>query len=403
MKRRTVITGIGVICPLGSTTAEFWENCIEGKSVVAPIPDRWNQYAAYKSGIWSPLPEIAYETRQITRIERMQSDPFTLQAAGAAYEAIDSAGLTTSPKNKKHNTFTIDQIDPIRAGVFMGTGIGGANMFLANHSHQALSGPKGQLLHRIRDLSIDDCEFAQIREVIDRFVHPARFNPFVVSMLMPNAAGASLGIKFSLSGPNSTFAVACAAGTVAIGHAFKAIQSGEVDIALTGGSEYLSDEYGGIFQGFDIAGTLVHDYEDPILANRPFDAGHCGFLFSEGGAAVLVVENLDHAISRDAPIIAEVIGFAQSFDAYSMMSITPETVQIERMLLSALKDAQLSPDDVQYLNSHGTGTEKNDTLECQVIENIFGRNVYVNSTKSLTGHLIGDSGAVEAAVTALSL
>jgi 3-oxoacyl-[acyl-carrier-protein] synthase II len=176
-----------------------------------------------------------------------------------------------------------------------------------------------------------------------------------------------------------------------------------VDLAVTGGSEYLYDEHGHIFRGFDVAGTLVQDYVDPESANRPFDEKRSGFLFSQGGAAVLVLEELEHARRRGATIIAEVIGYAESFDAHSMMSLAPGGEQIERMVHAAITDADLSPRDVDYVNAHGTGTKNNDQTEAEVIDRVFGKSVLINSTKSLLGHTIGASGAIEALVTALSL
>lgn len=403
MNRRVVVTGIGIVCPLGTTTDEVWNNCLDGVSIVAPIPSRWERYADYKSRIWAPLPKIDYVARGLSRIETLQNDPFTMLAAIAAHESLSNARLNVTLKNKRQNSFVIEGVDPIRAGVYLGTGVGGAHTFLSNHSHQVLSRQK-QKLSETFPLSLATVSQSEsLQNVMDALAHPSRFNPFVVSMLMPNAASAMLGIKFSCHGPNTTFGVACAASTVAIGKAFRSIQYSEVDLALAGGAEYLYDEYGGIFQGFDIANTLAHGYEEAARANRPFDARHCGFLFAEGGAAVLVLEELERAVNRDAPIIAEITGFSESFDAYSMMSIAPDTSQIERMLTSALLDADLTPRDIQYVNAHGTATEKNDTMECQAIARVFGKDVLVNSTKSLTGHLIGASGAIEAAVTALSL
>jgi 3-oxoacyl-[acyl-carrier-protein] synthase II len=222
-------------------------------------------------------------------------------------------------------------------------------------------------------------------------------------MLMPNAASAAVGIKFSLTGPNVTYCVACASGTVAVGHGYRAVHEGRVDLAVTGGSEYLYDDHGHIFRGFDVAGTLVRDYVDSETANRPFDEKRSGFLFSQGGAAVLVLEELEHARRRGATIMAELIGFAESFDAHSMMSLAPGGEQIERMIRAALADANLLPRDVDYVNAHGTGTKNNDQTEVEVINRVFGKSVRVNSTKSLLGHTIGASGAIEALVTALSL
>jgi 3-oxoacyl-[acyl-carrier-protein] synthase II len=233
--------------------------------------------------------------------------------------------------------------------------------------------------------------------------HGPRFNPFEVSMVMPNAPSAAVGIKFTLTGPNVTYSVACASGTVAIGNAYRAVRDGRVEIAVSGGCEYFGDEHGHIFRSFDVSGTLVRDCADPETANRPFDAKRSGFLFSQGGAAVLVLEELEHAQRRGATIVAEVIGFAETFDAYSMMRLALGGEQIELMLRAALADAGVGAHDVDYINAHGTGTKNNDETETEVIGRVFGKSVLVNSTKSLLGHTIGSSGAFEALVTALSL
>lgn len=229
------------------------------------------------------------------------------------------------------------------------------------------------------------------------------FNPFVVSMLMPNAVPAHIGLKYSIKGPNLSYCVACASGTVAIGKAFHAIRAGTVDVAITGGSEYLEDHYGGVFHGFDIAKALVRNCDNPETANRPFDVNRSGFLFSQGGAAVLLLEELESARTRGARILAEVAGYAETFDAYSVMSIAPDGVEIERMIRGALADAGLTAEHIHYVNAHGTGTQANDEVESEVIGRVFGREVLVNSTKSLIGHTIGASGAIEALVAVMSL
>jgi 3-oxoacyl-[acyl-carrier-protein] synthase II len=222
-------------------------------------------------------------------------------------------------------------------------------------------------------------------------------------MLMPNAASAAVANKHSIRGPNLTYCVACASGTVAVGHAYRAVRDGEVALAVSGGAEFLYDEHGHIFRGFDVAGTLVRDCADPEKANRPFDEKRSGFLFSQGGAAVLVLEELERALRRRAPIIAELVGFAETFDAHSMMSLAPGGGEIERMLRASLADAGLEARAVGYVNAHGTGTQNNDAIEGEVIRRVFGDSAAVNSTKSLLGHTIGASGAFEALVTALTL
>jgi 3-oxoacyl-[acyl-carrier-protein] synthase II len=285
----------------------------------------------------------------------------------------------------------------------MGTGIGGANSFLDNYSVQMLIAQKARLGELQSKVSGGDEVRDEFESILECLHHGRRFNPFVVSMLMPNAISAHIGLKYSIMGPNLTHSVACASGTVAVGHAFRAVRSGAVDFAISGGSEYLDDYYGGIFHGFDIAKALVRNCDDPDRANRPFDVDRSGFLFSQGGAAVLLLEDLESARRRGASILAEVSGYAETFDAYSVMSIAPDGVQIERMMNAALSDAGVRAADIQYVNAHGTGTQANDVVESEVIARVFGRNVLVNSTKSLIGHTIGASGAIEALVTVMSL
>ncbi len=370
MKRRVVITGGGVVSAIGIGVEAFWESCLEGRSVVAAIPPAWLDYAELHSRLWSPLPELDHEALGITRTERLQLDPFAMLALGASREALVNAGFDFAPAQRSR-ALPIAGEDPARIGVFMGTGIGGACTFLRNHSTHLSRGP--------------------------------RYHPFVVSMLMPNAASAVVANKFSIHGPNLTYCVACASGTVAVGHAYRAVRDGQVALALSGGAEFLHDEHGHIFRGFDVAGTLVRDCADAEKANRPFDQKRSGFLFSQGGAAVLVLEELEHALRRRAPIIAELIGFAETFDAHSMMSLAPGGGQIERMLRASLADAGLEAGAVDYVNAHGTGTQNNDAAEGEVIRRVFGASAAVNSTKSLLGHTIGASGAFEALVTALTL
>jgi 3-oxoacyl-[acyl-carrier-protein] synthase II len=397
--RRVAVTGVGVICSLGASAAEFWAGCLEGRSIVSPIPSHWRRYADYQSSIWSPLPDIDYAALGVSRVDRLQHDPASLLALGAAREAVTQAGLEISPVDKT-TRYTIRGIDADRAGVFMGTGIGGAHTFLENHAYHVLARPKKRLAE-LAERGEDSA--SAVTEVLEDLVLPPRFHPFAVSMLMPNAMSATLGVKFSLRGPNATYCVACASGTVAIGHAFRAIRSGELDLTLAGGSAYLDDHYGSIFRGFDAAHTLVRDCEDPERANRPFDKKRSGFLFGQGGAAVLVLEELAAARRRGASIIAEIAGYGETFDAHSMMAIASDGAQIERMTRLALEDAQMSPGDIGYISAHGTSTQLNDAIECEVIGRVFGKKPLVNSTKSLLGHTIGASGALEAAVTALSL
>lgn len=402
MSRRVVVTGAGIVSSVGIGIDEFWRNCLQGVSVAAPIPERWLRYTDTHSRIWSPLPNFDPETFGISRIERLQLDPVSMLAIGAAREAVERAGLDITPGEGRSRNFILSGVEPARTGVYLGTGIGGAQTFLHSHAYHINQRANATLkTYAEKCNSPEDHE--TLEDILTLIAPGPRYNPFVVPMLMPNAPSAAVGIKFSLTGPNVTFCVACASSTVAIGNAYRAVRDNYVDMAITGGSEYLHDAHGHIFRIFDVPGTLVRDCADPQTANRPFDEKRSGFLFAEGGAAALVIEELGHAQQRGASIIAELVGYSESFDAHSMMSLAPEARQIERMIRAAMDDAHLTSDDVDYINAHGTGTKNNDAIEANVIGRVFGKSVRINSTKSLIGHTIGASGAIEALVTALTL
>lgn len=403
VNRRVAVTGLGVVSSIGSDPLQFWENCLEGRSAVSPIPEHWRQYADYHSSIWAPLEPFDPEKLGVTRVEVAQNDPASLIAGFTARRALEQAGFEVELANKRSNSYRICGVDAERFGVFMGTGIGGANTLLDNYSVQMLSVQKAKLAEAVSRLVEEGESQKEIEKILETLHHGRRFNPFAVSMLMPNAPSAHIGLKYSIKGPNLSYAIACASGTVAIGHAFRAVREGIVDFAIAGGSEYLNDHYGGVFHGFDIAKALVRNCDDPDTANRPFDVNRSGFLFAEGGAAVLMLEDLDGAVARGASVLAEISGFSETFDAYSVMSIAPDGYQIERMMNGAMADAGLSSADIHYVNAHGTGTQANDEVESQVIGRVFGRDVLVNSTKSLLGHTIGASGAIEALVTVMTL
>ncbi len=385
-RRRVVVTGIGMISPLGTSTPECWAALLEGRNVAAPVPAAWRRYAETTSTIWAPLPPIDWPAAGIGRIEQMQLDASGMLTIAASSEAIRDAGIGTATADAKKNTFRLEGQDPDRCGVFMGTGVGGITSFVGNLANHVMSPLAGVI-----------ADPALLPPM------PPRFNPYAVPSMMPNAVSALLGIRWSLCGPNLTFSQACAAGTVAVGHAFRAIAAGSVDMAICGGAEYLGDPYGGIFRGFDIARTLAAENADAERANRPFDRDRTGFLFAEGGAAVLVCEEAEAARRRGARAYAEIVGYAENFDGYSIMSMDPSGARITEMVAAAVRDAGCVPGDVDYVNAHGTGTAVNDEIESSVIERLFGTTPLVAATKSLTGHCIGASGGIEAAVTALSL
>lgn len=386
---RVFITGIGVAAPTAIGTELFWRACLDGVAAVAPVPAHWFNYHQPSSTLWAPLPAFDYQQYNIDRIERMQIDTATILGLCACKQALDNAGLSTRMKDDKKHTFSVDGLEPSRCGVFIGTGIAGITSFVLNQAFHCFSPIKQRL-----------GEGAAADPLLRM---PARFNPFAVSQIMPNATAASIGIKYSFTGPNTTFTNACAAGSIAVGNGFRAIRAGRCSMAVTGGTEYLGDEFGGVFRGFDIAKTLVRDCTEPEKANRPFDAKRSGFLFAEGGAAVLILESEEHAARHGAKPIAEIAAFAESFDAHSMMALDPEAVAIKTMIRGALDEAGIAPAQIDYVNAHATGTLLNDEIEARVIDEVFGGKPAVNATKSLLGHTIGASGAIEAAVTALSI
>ena len=386
---RVFITGIGIAAPTAIGTAPFWRACLDNVSSVAAIPAHWLNYHRPSSTLWAPLPAFDYQDYNVNRIERMQIDRATMLGLCACKQALDNAALIPLKKDDKKNTFHIKNLIPSQCGVFMGTGIAGVASFVSNQAFHCFS--------PIKDRLSDDHVVGSLLRM------PERFNPFAVSQIMPNATAASIGIKYSFTGPNTTFTNACAASTVAIGNGFRAIRDGRCSVAVTGGAEYLGDDFGGVFRGFDIAKTLTRDCADPQTANRPFDAKRSGFLFAEGGAAILILESEEHAQRRGIRPIAEIAAFAESFDAYSMMALDPEAGSIKEMIRSALTEAGLASDQIDYINAHATGTQVNDEIEARVIDDLFGQKPAVNATKSLIGHTIGASGAIETAVTALSI
>ncbi|KAA3624593.1 MAG: beta-ketoacyl-[acyl-carrier-protein] synthase family protein, partial [Proteobacteria bacterium] len=337
------------------------------------------------------------------RADSLRFDTVTLLAIGACHEALAHAGLETIPRDGRSNSFEIAGADPRRVGVYVGTGIGGINTTLKTHLFHAMSRVRGELSDVSNEPEADTKTADAIAELVGRIEVERRFNPLAVTMLMSNAVSAAPGVRFGVKGPCRTTTLACASGTAAIGDAYKAVANGELDVALAGAAEYLYDEYGSIFRSYDITGAMTHGIDDPAMANRPFDEDRRGFLFSEGGAAILVLERADSARARGARPLAEIAGFGESFDGHNLIAIDSAGTQVDRMIRSTLERSGMTPDDIGYINAHGTGTELNDEVELNVLSQIFGDDVLVNSTKGLIGHTIGASGAIEAAVTALSI
>lgn len=396
-RRRVAVTGIGMVSPVGASAAECWEACLAGRAATGPIPESWLPWHSARSTVWAPLPAVDFAAAEVTLLETMRLDKAAMLAIVAAGAALADAGLEASPVDTKRGIWRLGGIDGDRAGVFMGTAVGGITTLIeSQNSH---------LLAPVQPLGNGDVAPGIAIDALRMLIAalPRRFNPFAVSMIMPNAVSATLGIRYSLHGPNETSALACAAGTVAVGHALRSIRAGHTDVALCGGAEFVGDPFGGVFRAFDTAKTLAAVVDRPETANRPFDRGRTGFLLAEGGAAVLVCEEWEHAHRRGGRVYAELVGYGESFDAYSPMISEPTGGQLARAITSSMADAGISPDTVDYVNAHGTGTVVNDEVESAVIDELFGSRPLVNATKSLTGHCLGASGAIEVAITAMSL
>jgi 3-oxoacyl-[acyl-carrier-protein] synthase II len=318
--------------------------------------------------------------------------------------ALENAGIETEVRDDS-KCLHLKNADSTKTAVVFGTGAGGVTSFFSSHANHILTKTKKALTallekaaHSEGDIGLE--EVARIRAEMNV---PKRYNPFVVSMGMPNAVSGSISLKFGITGPSVTLCSACASGTVALGHAYRTIKSGVTDIALSGGTEFLGDESGSIFRGFDIVGTLARENGDRYKACRPFDKQRSGFLFNEGGAAALILEERNHALNRGANIIGEIVGFSETCDASNIMCIDSNSVHVRKAILGALEEAALPPCEIDYVNTHGTGTVTNDAAEASIIGDIFGKRPLVNTTKSLLGHSIGASGAIEAIVTLLSI
>ena len=393
---RVVVTGIGAVSACGIGHQSLWEGCLAGKSLVRAIPDKWREYHKFHSQIWSPLPRIDFTQFGLNRIEIVQRDPVALLALLSATEAVSHAGIALRSVNLRNNTFSLCGIDSERAGIVFGTGIGGPTSLCDDYVIHVL----GHAREAIERESLNNAKFRCLAEDVKA---SKRINPFVVPRTMPNTISAALSIKFQLHGPSQTICQACASGTAAIGHAYRAIKSGSLDLVIAGASEYFSDRLGGLVMSFDIARTLVQNFERPELANCPYDKNRSGFVISEGGSATLVLESLEHAIENRRIPLVEIVGYAETCDAFSMMSNADDRRQAKRMIELSLKDSNITAQDISYINGHGTSTVTNDEAEASLIEELFGPGVFVNSTKGILGHSIGASGALEAVVTILSI
>jgi 3-oxoacyl-[acyl-carrier-protein] synthase II len=355
--RRVVVTGLGALTPVGNTAEEFWSSLVHARSGIGPI----TRFDA------TDFPtRIAGEVRNfdplnfVDKKEARRLDPYLQYAIAGATLAVQDGGLDTG------------KVDAARFGVMIGSGIGGITTLLENH-----------------------------KTLLDR--GPDRVSPFFIPMLIINMASGLVSMRFGAKGPNSSVVTACATGNHAIGDAFKIIQRGDADVMIAGGAEAIILPL--TIAGFCAVKAMTTRNDEPEKASRPFDAQRDGFVCSEG-AGIVLLESREHALRRDARIYAEIRGYGMSGDAHHMTAPDPEGDGAARSMASALRDAAVSPEDVGYINAHGTSTPYNDKFETMAIKRVFGdhaRRLAVSSTKSMTGHLLGAAGGIEAIATVLAL
>jgi 3-oxoacyl-[acyl-carrier-protein] synthase II len=357
MSRRVVVTGIGTLSPLGLDTRSTWEGLTAGRSAAGPI--KHFDASAFSVRFACELPGFCAESF-IDKREARKMDPSTQYAAAASLMAWKDSGLSDASFN------------PDRAGVIIGTGVGGIQTLEDQHSVLLEKGPR-------------------------------RVSPYFIPMLIADMPSGVVSILLGLKGPNFAPVSACASGAHAIGIAFHAIERGDADIAVTGGTEAAVCPLS--VAGFASMGALSPRNDDPARASRPFDAGRDGFVLGEG-AGVVVLEELEHAKRRGAAITAEIVGYGATADAFHMTAPSPEGEGATRAMRIALADGKISAGDVQYVNAHGTSTPLNDKIETAALKAVFGdhaRKLAISSTKSMVGHLLGAAGGVEFIFTALAI
>lgn len=356
-KVRVVVTGIGVVSPIGNTPSTFWSNLVEGKSGVDLVTQFDTTDFPTKIGaeVKGFDPKDFMDKKEARRMDR-----FTQFAVAAAKMAVEDAVLD------------INKEDPTRVGVYIGSGIGGLGTLEEQHTLFMNRGPR-------------------------------RVSPFFIPMMIANMASGQVSISVGAKGPNSSTVSACATGTHSIGDAFRTLQHGEADVMIAGGAEATILPMA--FAGFSNMGALSIRNDDPQKASRPFERDRDGFVMGEG-AGVLILETLEHAKKRNAPIYAEICGYGMTADAYHLTSPALEGEGATRSMLLAIQDAGLHPTEIDYINAHGTSTDLNDKFETMAIKGAFGEHaskLAVSSNKSMIGHLLGAAGGVEAIATALTL
>ena len=356
--KRVVVTGLGALTPIGNNVSEYWEALVAGKSGCANITyfdtEKFKTKFACELKNFDPL-------EHFNRKEARKLDRFAQYALDSSDEAIADAN------------FELDQLDKFRVGVIWGAGIGGLETFQ----------------NEMTNFSEGD--------------GTPRFNPFFIPKMIADIAPGNISIKHGFMGPNYTTVSACASSANAMIDALNYIRLGHCDVIVTGGSEAAVTIAG--MGGFNAMHALSTRNESPETASRPFDATRDGFVLGEGAGA-LILEEYEHAKKRGAKIYAEVIGGGMSSDAYHMTAPHPDGIGVERVMLNCLKDAGITPDQVDAINTHGTSTPLGDTAELKAISKVFGKHtekININSTKSMTGHLLGAAGAIEAISSILSI
>ncbi len=358
--KRVVVTGLGALTPLGNTAEESWENLKAGKSGAGPIThfdasQFKTQFACEVKGFDSS----AY----IDRKEARKMDLYTQYALAAAKMAIDDSGMD------------LEAVDKNEIGVVLGVGIGGIKTFEEEAGNYAINGPQ---------------------------LGP-KFNPFFIPKMIADIASGHISIQYGFRGPNYTTTSACASSSNAVADAFNLIRLGKANAMVTGGAEAAIFASG--VGGFNAMKALSTRNDEPEKASRPFSASRDGFVMGEG-AGILILEELEHAKARGAKIYAEMIGAGMSADAYHITATHPEGLGAKLVMERALKDAGIKPEDVDYINVHGTSTHVGDVSEAKAIKEVFGDAAYklnISSTKSMTGHLLGAAGAVEAMISILAV
>lgn len=358
--KRVVVTGIGALTPLGNTAEESWENLKAGKSGAGPITHF--DASQFKT-------QIACEVKgfdsnaYIDRKEARKMDLYTQYALAAAKMAIEDSGMD------------LEAVDKNEIGVVLGVGIGGIKTFEEEAGNYAINGPQ---------------------------LGP-KFNPFFIPKMIADIASGHISIQYGFRGPNYTTTSACASSSSALADAFNLIRLGKANAIVAGGAEAAIAASG--VGGFNAMKALSTRNDEPEKASRPFSASRDGFVMGEG-AGILILEELEHAKARGAKIYAEMVGAGMSADAYHITATHPEGLGAKLVMERALKDAGLKPEDIDYINVHGTSTHVGDISEAKAIKDVFGDAAYklnISSTKSMTGHLLGAAGAVEAMISVLSV